>query len=87
MDIDDRSLGPLGHVDYTGRGNFTINDKPRHARLRERYQVIQTEDKTEMHLVYANRTEDDILLGDELDRWAAEYPDRPAQRCGTSSTR
>uniref|UniRef100_J3MTP8 nitrate reductase (NADH) n=1 Tax=Oryza brachyantha TaxID=4533 RepID=J3MTP8_ORYBR len=36
----------------------------------------QPEDTTEMHLVYANRTEDDILLRDELDRWAAEYPDR-----------
>ncbi|ONM03646.1 Nitrate reductase [NADH] 2 [Zea mays] len=46
------------------------------------YQVIQAvlrdqpEDRTEMHLVYANRTEDDILLRDELDRCAAEYPDR-----------
>jgi nitrate reductase (NAD(P)H) len=46
------------------------------------YQVIQAvlrdqpEDRTEMHLVYANRTEDDILLRAELDRWAAEYPDR-----------
>ncbi|OEL30884.1 Nitrate reductase [NADH] 1 [Dichanthelium oligosanthes] len=46
------------------------------------YQVIQTvlrdqpEDRTMMHLVYANRTEDDILLCDELDRWAAEYPER-----------
>ncbi|VAI69678.1 unnamed protein product [Triticum turgidum subsp. durum] len=36
----------------------------------------QPEDKTEMHLVYANRTEDDILLRDELDRWAAEHPDK-----------
>ena len=46
------------------------------------YQVIQAvlrdqpEDRTEMHLVYANRTEDDILLRGELDRWAAEHPDR-----------
>ncbi|TVU29502.1 hypothetical protein EJB05_21069, partial [Eragrostis curvula] len=46
------------------------------------YQVIQAVlrdqpgDGTEMHLVYANRSEDDILLRDELDRWAAEYPDR-----------
>ncbi|OEL19216.1 Cytochrome P450 724B1 [Dichanthelium oligosanthes] len=46
------------------------------------YQVIQAvlrdqpEDQTVIHLVYANRTEDDILLRDELDRWAAEYPDR-----------
>nr|CAD1827129.1 unnamed protein product [Ananas comosus var. bracteatus] len=46
------------------------------------YQVIQAvlrdqpEDRTEMHLVYANRTEDDILLRDELDRWAREHPER-----------
>ncbi|CAN6293513.1 unnamed protein product [Urochloa humidicola] len=46
------------------------------------YQVImavlrdQPEDTTEMHLVYANRTEDDILLRGELDGWAAEHPDR-----------
>jgi nitrate reductase (NAD(P)H) len=84
--------GPLGHVEYTGRGNFVINGKQRHARrlamicggsgITPMYQVIQAvlrdqpEDETEMHLVYANRTEDDILLRDELDRWAAEYPDR-----------
>ncbi|VAH98511.1 unnamed protein product [Triticum turgidum subsp. durum] len=36
----------------------------------------QPGDETEMHLVYANRTEDDILLRDELDRWAAEHPDK-----------
>jgi nitrate reductase (NAD(P)H) len=36
----------------------------------------QPEDETEMHLVYANRTEEDILLRGELDRWAAEFPDR-----------
>ncbi|KAK3123632.1 hypothetical protein QOZ80_8AG0633870 [Eleusine coracana subsp. coracana] len=84
--------GPLGHVEYTGRGNFVINGKQRHARrlamiaggsgITPMYQVIQAvlrdqpEDTTEMHLVYANRTEDDILLRDELDRWAKEYPDR-----------
>lgn len=46
------------------------------------YQVIQAVlrdqpgDRTEMHLVYANRTEEDILLRGELERWAAEFPDR-----------
>ncbi|KAF7082080.1 hypothetical protein CFC21_085961 [Triticum aestivum] len=84
--------GPLGHVEYTGRGNFVINGKQRRARrlamicggsgITPMYQVIQAvlrdqpEDETEMHLVYANRSEDDILLRDELDRWAAEYPER-----------
>lgn len=84
--------GPLGHIEYSGRGNFLINGKPRFARrlamiaggtgITPVYQVIQAvlrdqpEDRTEMHLVYANRTEDDILLRDELDGWAREHPDR-----------
>jgi len=44
------------------------------------YQVIQAvlrdqlEDDTEMHLVYANWTEDDMLLREEIDRWAAAHP-------------
>ncbi|PAN35776.1 hypothetical protein PAHAL_6G233300 [Panicum hallii] len=84
--------GPLGHVEYTGRGEFLINGEPRRVRrlamvaggsgIAPMYQVIQAvlrdqpEDETEMHLVYANRTEEDILLRGELDRWAAEFPDR-----------
>jgi nitrate reductase (NAD(P)H) len=84
--------GPLGHVEYTGRGGFVIDGRDRYARrlamvcggsgITPMYQVIQAvlrdqpEDRTEMHLVYANRTEDDILLRDELDRCAAEYPAR-----------
>ncbi|CAI9114664.1 OLC1v1015436C1 [Oldenlandia corymbosa var. corymbosa] len=34
------------------------------------------EDETEMHIVYANRTEDDIFLKDELDELAEKYPER-----------
>ncbi|KAG8364125.1 hypothetical protein BUALT_Bualt19G0094300 [Buddleja alternifolia] len=33
------------------------------------------EDHTEMYVVYANRMENDILMKDELDRWAAENYD------------
>nr|CAD1826207.1 unnamed protein product [Ananas comosus var. bracteatus] len=84
--------GPLGHIEYSGRGNFMVNGKPQFARrlamiaggtgITPVYQVIQAvlrdqpDDRTEMHLVYTNRSEDDILLRDELDRWAAAYPDR-----------
>ena len=84
--------GPVGHVEYAGRGGLVIDGEPRRAGrlvmvaggsgITPIYQVIQAvlrdqpEDPTEMHLVYANRTEDDILLRGELDRWAAEYPDR-----------
>ncbi|KAG2579300.1 hypothetical protein PVAP13_6NG244624 [Panicum virgatum] len=84
--------GPLGHVAYAGRGEFVINGEPRRVRrlamvaggsgIAPMYQVIQEvlrdqpEDRTAMHLVSANRTEEDILLRGELDRWAAEFPDR-----------
>ncbi|GMI82891.1 NITRATE REDUCTASE 2, CHLORATE RESISTANT 3, ARABIDOPSIS NITRATE REDUCTASE 2, NITRATE REDUCTASE [Hibiscus trionum] len=77
--------GPLGHIEYTGRGNFSVGGKPKFAKklamlaggtgITPIYQVIQAilkdpEDKTEMFVVYANRTEDDILLKEELDGWA-----------------
>ncbi|KHN09170.1 Inducible nitrate reductase [NADH] 2 [Glycine soja] len=80
--------GPLGHIEYTGRGNFLVHGKPRFAKrlamlaggtgITPIYQVVQAilkdpEDCTEMHVVYANRTEDDILLKEELDEWAKKY--------------
>ncbi|WOL13748.1 nitrate reductase [Canna indica] len=83
--------GPLGHIEYTGRGNFIVDGNPRFAKhlamiaggtgITPVYQVIQAvlgdpEDCTEMHLVYANRSEDDILLWDELDSWARNHPER-----------
>ncbi|TKY56209.1 Nitrate reductase of NADH 2 [Spatholobus suberectus] len=83
--------GPLGHIEYTGRGNFLVHGKPRFAKrlamlaggtgITPVYQVAQAilkdpEDRTEMHVVYANRTEDDVLLREELDAWAKKHGDR-----------
>ncbi|OVA08942.1 Oxidoreductase [Macleaya cordata] len=83
--------GPLGHIEYTGRGNFTVHGKHKFAKrlamiaggtgITPIYQVIQAilkdpEDETEMYVVFANRTEDDILLWEELDAWAEKYSDR-----------
>lgn len=34
------------------------------------------DDEMEMYVVYANRTEHDILLRAELDEWAEKYPER-----------
>lgn len=83
--------GPLGHIEYTGRGNFLVHGKPKFAKklamiaggtgITPIYQVMQAilkdpEDETEMFVVYANRTEDDILLREELDAWAEKYPER-----------
>ncbi|KAL6184857.1 hypothetical protein ACLB2K_046257 [Fragaria x ananassa] len=80
--------GPLGHIEYTGRGNFLVHGKPKFAKklamiaggtgITPVYQVAQAilkdpEDETEMHIVYANRTEEDILLREELDSWAKEH--------------
>ncbi|KAJ6335617.1 hypothetical protein OIU77_025552 [Salix suchowensis] len=80
--------GPLGHIEYAGCGNFLVHGRPKFARklamiaggtgITPIYQVIQAilkdpEDDTEMYVVYANRTEDDILLRDELDSWAREH--------------
>ena len=80
--------GPLGHIEYTGKGNFLVHGKPKFAKrlamlaggtgITPIYQVAQAilkdpEDETEMHVVYANRTEDDILLREELDAWAKKY--------------
>ncbi|KAK7275698.1 hypothetical protein RIF29_16820 [Crotalaria pallida] len=83
--------GPLGHIEYNGRGNFLVHGKNKFAKrlamlaggtgITPIYQVAQAilkdpEDHTEMHVVYANRTEDDILLREELDAWAKKYHDR-----------
>eukprot|EP00252_Welwitschia_mirabilis_P006426 TRINITY_DN1730_c0_g1_i3.p1 TRINITY_DN1730_c0_g1~~TRINITY_DN1730_c0_g1_i3.p1 ORF type:complete len:889 (-),score=-56.13 TRINITY_DN1730_c0_g1_i3:448-3114(-) len=78
--------GPYGQIQYHGRGNFSVNGKTKCAKrlamlaggtgITPLYQIIKAilkdpEDDTEMFLVYANRTEDDILLRAELDEWAA----------------
>lgn len=83
--------GPLGHIEYQGKGNFLVNGKQKFAKklamiaggtgITPVYQVMQAilkdpEDDTEMYVVYANRTEDDILLKDELDAWAEQIPER-----------
>lgn len=80
--------GPLGHIEYTGRGNFLVHGKPKFAKklamvaggtgITPIYQVVQAilkdaEDETEMYVVYANHTEDDILLREELDAWAKKH--------------
>ncbi|XP_028757479.1 inducible nitrate reductase [NADH] 2-like [Neltuma alba] len=77
--------GPLGHIEYTGRGQFLVHGKPKFAKrlamfaggtgIAPIYQVARAilkdpEDRTEMHIMFANRTEDDILLREELDEWA-----------------
>ncbi|KAE9609005.1 hypothetical protein Lal_00020447 [Lupinus albus] len=80
--------GPLGHIEYTGKGNFLVHGQHKFAKrlamlaggtgITPIYQVAQAilkdpTDETEMHVIYANRTEDDILLREELDDWSKKY--------------
>ncbi|XP_057973752.1 nitrate reductase [NADH]-like [Malania oleifera] len=83
--------GPLGHIEYAGRGNFVVDGKQKFAKrvamitggtgITPIYQVIQAvlrdpNDETEMYVVYANRSEDDILLREELDGWAEKHDEK-----------
>jgi len=79
--------GPVGHFEYKGRGQIVKKGKEHFAKsigmicggtgVTPAYQVIQAiykdkGDKTEISLLYANKTEDDILMREELDRMASE---------------
>lgn len=83
--------GPLGHVTYQGRGAMSINHKPVGVKkfsmlcggtgITPMFQIIAAvlrdpEDTTEMFILYANRTEEDMLLRPELDAMAAAHPNR-----------
>ncbi|XP_024545152.1 nitrate reductase [NADH] [Selaginella moellendorffii] len=80
--------GPIGHIQYLGRGKFTVNGDAKFASdiamlaggtgITPVYQVIKAilrdkEDTTRISLVYANRTEEDIMLRAELDSWAESH--------------
>lgn len=82
-----RVKGPLGHFEYTGHGNFLFHGKSRSASklgmicggtgLTPAYQVMMAvykdeTDPTEVFLLYANRSEDDILMRKELEMMAHE---------------
>jgi len=82
--------GPTGRINYKGFGHFTIGKKeiPKKANIglmaggtgiTPMLQVITAvlsnpADTTKMSLLYANQTEDDILVRDELDALAAKHP-------------
>ncbi|GFR51547.1 hypothetical protein Agub_g13966, partial [Astrephomene gubernaculifera] len=84
--------GPLGHFVFEGAGCYTLNGKnPKQAThmsfiaggtgITPCYAVIRAaladpRDTTQLSLVYANNTEQDILLREELDELANNNPDR-----------
>lgn len=77
--------GPLGHFEYKGKGSIIVKGKERFATkiglmcggtgLTPAYQVLRAiykdpEDITEVYLLYANQTEGDILMREELEKMA-----------------
>ena len=83
--------GPIGHFTYLGRGKFKLHNELRSCEsmgmicggtgITPAYQIIKAalkddSDKTKFHVLYANQTPADVLLREELDAWAAKYPER-----------
>lgn len=81
--------GPLGHFEYKGHGRVVLDGKPRHVEniglicggtgLTPAYQVMQAvskdiDDDTEVYLLYANKSTDDILMRKEIEQMAAGRP-------------
>ena len=79
--------GPVGHVEYLGRGKYLLNGEEKFATafnllaggtgITPCYQIIKAilrdpEDTTRVSLVYGNTTEGDILLWEELDKMAKD---------------
>lgn len=77
--------GPLGHFEYLGRGRFIQSGEEKSAKsiglicggtgLTPAYQVLKAvskdpEDTTEISLLYANQSEDDILMRKEIEQMA-----------------
>eukprot|EP01026_Neomeris_dumetosa_P052928 TRINITY_DN4715_c0_g1_i6.p1 TRINITY_DN4715_c0_g1~~TRINITY_DN4715_c0_g1_i6.p1 ORF type:complete len:885 (+),score=166.80 TRINITY_DN4715_c0_g1_i6:81-2657(+) len=94
--------GPLGDFIYLGKGQYSYKNQEYPTKqismiaggtgITPMYQVIKAiikdkKDKTKMALLYANQTEEDILLREELDELALKYPnlkvhytlDRPSE--------
>jgi len=73
--------GPKGFFTYTPNMVKSFGMIAGGTGIAPMYQIItailrNSEDQTKIHLLYANVTESDILLKDELDKWAKEHPDR-----------
>ena len=78
--------GPLGHFEYKGFGRYLLHGREGFAKkiglicggtgLTPAYQVMKAvykdeDDDTEIFLLYANRSEEDILMRQDLEEMAA----------------
>ncbi|KYK70651.1 putative NADH-cytochrome b5 reductase 1 [Toxoplasma gondii TgCatPRC2] len=84
-------MGPFGLIEYLGNGEFQVNRrvlKKKHIGMvaggtgvTPMFQLLSSilrtgGDKTTVSLLFANRTEEDILLRDELEEMCEQYPDQ-----------
>ncbi len=81
--------GPKGRLAYQGFGNFLLSNRPVNKKkigliaggtgITPCYQVLQAaldgNDGTKLWLLFANRSVEDILLRDELDQYAYNFPE------------
>eukprot|EP00339_Tiarina_fusa_P005692 CAMPEP_0117029582 /NCGR_PEP_ID=MMETSP0472-20121206/21407_1 /TAXON_ID=693140 ORGANISM="Tiarina fusus, Strain LIS" /NCGR_SAMPLE_ID=MMETSP0472 /ASSEMBLY_ACC=CAM_ASM_000603 /LENGTH=279 /DNA_ID=CAMNT_0004737385 /DNA_START=148 /DNA_END=984 /DNA_ORIENTATION=+ len=83
--------GPFGLVEYKGNGNFEFKRKAKYAThigmiaggtgITPMLQIIAAvlknpEDKTKLSLLYANQTEEDILVRDLLENLQQKHPEQ-----------
>lgn len=84
-----RMEGPKGKLNYVGCGNFFISRKYHIKKkigmvaggsgITPIYQIIQAvvqnQDKVQLHLLFGNKSEKDILIREELEQLHEDYPD------------
>ena len=83
--------GPVGEFEYSKDGNFAIDNDPAKAScynmiaggtgitpvMQIASEILRhPEDPTRMSLIFACRIEEDLLMRDTLDEWAATHPDK-----------
>jgi len=83
--------GPFGLIEYKGKGTFNIKRKDRKVKfvgmiaggtgITPMLQLIKAtlrdpKDETKLSLIFANQTEEDILVRDMLEAEAEKHPDR-----------
>ncbi|KAF8820445.1 putative naDH-cytochrome b5 reductase 1 [Cardiosporidium cionae] len=84
-------LGPVGRIEYKGQGLFVVGDKQYTKKkigmlaggtgITPMLQIIEAVledplDETELSLLFANQTEDDILVREELEEFQKQFPER-----------
>ena len=83
--------GPTGEISYHGNGKFIIEGKERNfskvslmlggSGITPGYALIarilgENEDKTQLRVIDANRSENDVLLQDQMEKFSTQHPEQ-----------